>query len=342
MNNITIIQKTLSVVFVATFTVMACFVGNYSAEAQWEDMSLGAVHLHGEMLPEVQFDNTETTLAHAQAGLSLSILTLNVDYTMDCYSWDTLGDLPFGNGKDDPWETLHSLSLSGMYGGEINERWSWMTIASGSAAFEDHLDSSLLDGFLGTGALYSLSNAWNLIGGAGVLYTNAPELNALDMYGDPQEVTPIPVLGAQWNQDAESGLSLSLIFPLEASISYRSVDGTVSASTDLLAQSADITYQFTPMFGVIARGALNDERIHRLADDNVAIPVGTKEGYLQNEGSTVDLMLNVNLSEHLNVNIGPYYLFNQEMSVRDKDDDSLHKLEADDTFGGKFGVSFIF
>jgi hypothetical protein len=336
------IQKTISVVFVAAFTVMACFVGNYSAEAQWEDMSLGAVHLHGEMLPEVQFDNTETTLAHAQAGISLSILTLNVDYTMECYSWDTLGDLPFGNGKDDPWETLHRLSLSGMYGGEINERWSWMTIASGSAAFEENLDSSLLDGFLGTGALYSLSNAWNLIGGAGVLYTNAPELNALDMYGDPQEVTPIPVLGAQWNQDAESGLSLSLIFPLEASISYRSVGGALSASTDLLAQSADITYQLTPMFGVTASGSLHNETIHRLADDNLAIPVGTQEGYLHNEGSTVDLMLNVNLSKHLNVNVGPYYLFNHEMSVRDKDDDSLHKLEADDTFGGTFGVSFIF
>ena len=342
MNNFNMIQKSILVVLVTGFTVIACLIGIQPAGAQWEDMSLASVHLHGNVLPEITFNKTDATVSHTQAGISLSLLTLNVDYTMDYYSWDKLGDLPFGNGKDDPWETLHSLSLSGMYGGEINERWSWMTIAAGSAAFEDNLDSSLLDGFLGTGALYSLSNTWNLIGGAGVLYTNAPELNALDMYGDPQEVTPIPVLGVQWNQDAESGLSVSLLFPLEASISYRSFDGALSASTDLLAQAADITYQFTPMFGVTARGALNDERIHRLAEDNVAIPVGTKEGYLHNEGSAVELMLNVTLSEHLNVNVGPYYLFNQEISVRDKDDDSLHKLEADDTFGGTFGVSFIF
>jgi hypothetical protein len=342
MNNVTMIQKTISVVFVAAFTVMACFVGSYSADAQWQEMSIGAVALHGEMSPEVQFDNTETTLSHTQTGISLSLLTLNFDYTMDYYSWDTLGNLPFGNGKDDPWETLHSLSLSGMYGGEINEKWSWVVIAAGSTAFEKEIDSSYLNGTLGGGAIYSLSDTWKLIGGVGAIYTNAPELDFGDLLDDPSEVIPVPVLGAQWNQDAETGLSLSLLFPLEASISYRSFDGTVSASTDLLAQSANITYQFTPMFGVTASGSLNNETIHRLANDNVAIPIGIKEGYLQNEGSAVDLMLNVNLSDHLHFTVGPYYSFNQELSVRDKDDDTLQTLEADDTFGGKFGLSLIF
>jgi hypothetical protein len=229
-----------------------------------------------------------------------------------------------------------------MYGGEINDQWSWIIMTAGNAAFEKEIDSSYLNATLGGAAIYALSDTWNLIGGAGAVYTNAPELVFGDLVDDPSEVMPLPVLGAQWNQDVESGLSLSLLFPVEASISYRSFDGMLSVATDLLAQSVAITYQLTPLFGVTAKGTLNNERIHRLAEDNVAIPVGTEEGYLRNEGSTVDLMLNVNFSERMNIKAGPYYRFNQEMSVRDKDDDSLHTLKADDTFGGTFGVSVIF
>jgi hypothetical protein len=337
-----IFQKGLFGVSVTVFTIIACLAGIQPAEAQRDDISLGALHLHGEMLPEVKLDNTETTLSHTQTGVSLSILTLNLDYTMDYYSWDKLGNLPFGNGKDDPWETLHSLSLGGMYGGEINEKWSWVVIAAGSTAFEKEISSSYLNSTLGGGAIYSLSDRWNLIGGAGAMYTNAPELDFGDLLDDPPEVIPVPVLGVQWNQDAESGLSLSLIFPLEASISYRTFDGALSTSADFLAQSADITYQFTPMFGVTLSGSLDNGTIHQLADDNVAIPVGTKEGYLKTEGRIVDLMLNVKLSEHTNFKAGPYYIFNQEISVRDKEDKALQKVEADDTFGGKFGLSFVF
>jgi hypothetical protein len=339
---ISIFQKNLFGVSVIVFTIITCLAGIQLAEAQWDDISLASVHLHGDILPEVTFDKTDTTFLHTQTGVSLSILTLNFDYMMDYYSWDKLGNLPFGNGKDEPWETLHSLSLSGMYGGEINEKWSWVAIAAGSAAFEKEIGSSYLNSTLGGGAIYSLSDKWNLIGGAGVMYTNAPELDFGDLLDDPPEVIPVPVLGAQWNQDAESGLSLSLIFPLEASISYRTFEGALSASADFLAQSADITYQFTPMFGVTLSGSLDNETIHRLADDNVAIPVGTKEGYLQNEGSTLDLMLNVKFSEHMNFKIGPYYMFNQEISIRNKEDKSLQELEADDTFGGEFGLSFVF
>ena len=170
-----------------------------------------------------------------------------------------------------------------MYGGAISEKWSWVVIAAGSAAFENESEVSYLNGAVGGGARYALSDTWTLIGGAGTMYTNAPEVAFGDVWDDPSEVMPVPVLGVQWNQDAESGLSLSFIFPVEATISYRSFDGTWSASTDLLAQAADITYQVTPLFGVTARGTLNDERIHRLAEDNVAIPVGTQEGYLHND-----------------------------------------------------------
>jgi hypothetical protein len=340
--NFTICQKGLFGISLTVFTIIACLAGIQSAEAQWDDISLASVHLHGDVSPEVTFDKTDATFLYTQTGVSLSILTLNFDYTVDYYSWDKPGKLSFGNGKDEPWETLHSLSLSGMYGGEINEKWSWVAIAAGSAAFEKEIGSSYLNSTLGGGAIYSLSDKWNLIGGTGVMYTNAPELTLGDILDDPPEVIPVPVLGAQWNQDAESGFSLSLIFPLEASISYRTFDGALSTSADFLAQSADITYQFTPMFGVTLRGSLDNETIHQLADDNVAIPVGTKEGYLQNEGSTVELMLNVKLFEHMNFKAGPYYIFNQEISVRDKEDKSLQKLEADDTFGGKFGLSFVF
>jgi hypothetical protein len=292
--------------------------------------------------PEVKFANNGATLSRYQSGVSLSVLTLNFDYTLDHYSWDKVGSLSFGNGKDAPWENLHTLSLGGMYGGEINERWSYLVGTFGSAAFEENIDTSYINAMVGTGAIYSLSEEWQLVGGAGAIYSSASELDFGDWFDVPWDVLPVPVLGVLWNQEAESGFSASLILPLEAQISYHAIDGTFSTSADLVGQKADITYQFLPMLGVTLSGSLSNETTHRLAKDNASLPVGTKAGYLQTKGNSVELTLNVTPLKNLNINVGPYYTFNQELTIRDKHDKELQKMEAKDGFGGKFGIALVF
>ena len=184
------IQNNLFNVSVVVLTLITCFARVHFAEAQGDEISLASIYFQEDILPDVTFDQTGATALHIQTGVSLSILTLDFNYVMDSYVWDKLDKLPFGNGKDDPWKTLHMLSLEGVYGSKLNARWSYFLKASGSAAFEEHLDSSYLDSSLGAGALYTLSDTWNLIGGAGLQYTSAPD-----------EVTPAPIVGIQWNMD---------------------------------------------------------------------------------------------------------------------------------------------
>ena len=62
------------------------------------------------------------------------------------------------------------LSVSGMYGGEMTEKWSYLAFASGSTAFENGAVNSYLSGILIGGGMYTSTDALNLIAGAGVLY----------------------------------------------------------------------------------------------------------------------------------------------------------------------------
>lgn len=331
--------NTMHAYVVGLFMLLITLSMTTPAVAQFDDMPLFGVELHGEGLPETNFEKNDATMSYIRGGVSLSVLTLNVDYTIDRYSWGKLDKLPFGNGKDDPWKNLHSLSVGGFYGGGINTKWSYLVGLMGSASFEDSLDSSYLDGALAVGAIYSLSDQWNLVGGAGVMYSNAPELVYGDIFDDPWEVIPIPVLGFQWNQEAESGPSASVIFPLEATISYRTSDGRLSTSTDLLSQESDITYQFNPVIGMTLGASLANESIYQLAKDNMSLPVGEKEGYLTTEKSSVELTANLTFFDSLHFRVGPYYTFDQKLSIRSKKDKELQRLDPDNAFGGKFMFS---
>jgi hypothetical protein len=291
---------------------------------------MGGIYLSGDALPEFEFDNTDAKTSLVRSSVSLSLLTLNVGYTLESYSWDKVSSLPFGNGKDDPWDTLQSLSLSGMFGADFNEKLSYIILAGGSASFEEDIDAAYLGGVVGSGFVYSWSENLNVILGAAVAYD------------DFDEMTPLPAGGIEWNQDAESGFSASLVFPMQAEIRYTSADDTFSASADFLGGSADITYQFSPILGTTLDFSMNGS-VYRLDDDSSVIPVGEKKAYVETEGFNVGLMLNYSPNSHINLSVGPYYAFSQELSIRDKDDHSLYKkLEADDAFGGKFMLSFTF
>ena len=55
------------------------------------------------------------------------------------------------------------------------------------AAFEDGADRAYLNGILAGGGLYMLSDYWNIIVGAGVMYSNAPDLAFDDLFDDVPE-----------------------------------------------------------------------------------------------------------------------------------------------------------
>lgn len=217
-----------------------------------------------------------------------------------------------------------------MFGDEINARWSYLSILQASAAFEEDIEDAYWGGVAGAGVAYTLRDNLDLIIGGGALYD------------DFEEVQPLPMGGVQWNTEAASGFSLSLIFPLEAELSYRSADSAFAASVDPLALSANISYQMSPVLGVGVNFSGDNESIHRLAKDSSLIPAGDDKRYLKTEDTTVDMMFTYTPFQNVVISAGPYYAFDRELSIRDVNDDSVHSLDGDETIGGKFLVSIIF
>ena len=239
--------------------------------------------------------------------------------------------------------TLEEFSAAAMYGGELTDRWSYFAIASGSRAAERDADDAYWNGMFGGAAVYALSERWNLVGGAGVIYSSAPDIEGLtDILDTDIEILPTPVFGVQWNQQAESGFAVSVILPVEATISYISPDGKFTSSVNVIGTEAELSYQFTPRFSTTLSATLVDGMLHRLAKDNRILPAGTSEAYLQSERSRVDLMFGANFFDCMSFRIGPYYVFDAEISVLDHKGKSLHKLAGDDAFGGQFALSLAF
>jgi len=311
--------------------------------AQFDDIAPVSITLSGEGIQDTSGSTSPAEMGFQQGGMSVSVFTLNVEYTCAEYTWNKLDTLPFGNGTDAPWENLSMLSVGGMYGGEITDKWSYLVIAGGSTAFEEGADTSHLSGLLLGGGMYTLSDAWTLIGGAGVLYSNAPELGFEDFKGlldDLPNVLPIPVLGVQWNHDAPSGWSASFIFPMQAKVQFKTADQRFAASVEAFEQVADLKVQISPMLATTLTCALGDGLAYRLAEDNVVLPSDTNEAYLKRDRSLAELMLNVTLPGNFSINAGPYYAFDQKLSVVDKQAEDVHTLELDDTFGAKFGIAW--
>jgi hypothetical protein len=78
----------------------------------------------------------------------------------------------------------------------------------------------------------------------------------------------------------------------------------------------------------------------RLAHDNIALPADTDEAYLKRNRNLAELMLNVMLPGNLAINVGPYYAFDQTLSVVDKNAKDIHTLDLDDAFGAKFEIAW--
>lgn len=312
------------------------------AMAQLDDLSLVGINISGEGITETSTANNSADIGFQRGKVSVSLLTLNVEYARDHYTWSNVDKLPFGNGNDAPWDNFHSISVGGLYGGEISDKWSYLTLVGGTMAFEDGADQSYQSGLLAGGTQYTYSDTLNFLFGVGLLYSNAPDLGEIgELADDLPKVLPLPVLGVQWNQNAPSGFSASVIFPMEAKIQFISADQRFSSSIDAFSQQAEMAVHFLPMLGTTLRCTFDDSLAYRLSEDNVVLSTrSNKEAYLVNDRNFAELMLNMTLPGNLAINVGPYYAFDQTLSVLDRKSDEIEKIDMDNAFGAKFDISW--
>ena len=181
------------------------------------------------------------SMGQASTGISYRVerFQFNLGYELRDYSWDEVALLPFGDGRTDPWEQFHRLSLGARHFGRIDEQWGYFLGGSLTASFEEEISGSL-GGGVQAGFSYTPAPPWEMRLGAAALVHKVG-------------ASVLPLVGLSWNQRAESGPSFGLGIP-----------------------RTELRYRFNPQAALSARFSFARD-IYRLADDSPVEPKGYVE-----------------------------------------------------------------
>lgn len=168
--------------------------------------------------------------AGAAAQVKTDFVTIGLSARRDMYSWFNKHRLPFGNGRDVPWEALNRLGVTLRHSGELGGEWGYFATAGASASYEKQTDGSL--GLSATaGVVWKPSQEWTVRLGAGVVW------HRIRSY-------PIPVAGLTYRSQALKGFEAELGFPY-----------------------SHARYAVTDWLGVLLTGEM-DYGLYRLASDS--------------------------------------------------------------------------
>ncbi len=174
----------------------------------------------------------EVMVGQVSTGISYRAerFQLSLGYELRDYSWDGVDRLPFGDGRADPWDRFHRLSLGARHSGQIDGQWGYFLGGSLTASFEEEISGSL-GGGVQAGLSYTPAPPWEMRLGAAISFHEV-------------ETSVLPLVGLSWNQQAESGPSFSLGVP-----------------------QTELRYRFNPQAALSARFSF-EGGISRLKDDS--------------------------------------------------------------------------
>jgi hypothetical protein len=195
----------LSIIMGFLFLLMFCpYIALASEGVDISTEGMGAVSLPASV------DGGPGKYSMVRAGATGTVkteyVTLKLSARRDMYSWFDRHRLPFGNGRDVPWEALNRLGLSLKHSGELGGEWGYFASADASASYEKQIDGSL--GVSATaGVVWKPSQEWTVRLGAGVVW------HRIQSY-------PIPVVGIEYRSQTVKGLDAALGFPY-SHVGYR-------------------------------------------------------------------------------------------------------------------------
>lgn len=226
-------------------SVLACLL--FACQALAVD---GKVRLSGEHLFSSRFDAGSGKVAVSRAGVDVGLSKFTLGWQTSWYSWQDTSGLPFGNGRDNPWDALHMLSLRVDHRDSLAGKWSYFVQGSLRTGFEDQVSRSA-GAAVGGGLVYELNDAWSLgIGG----YAG----------WDPTGVSAMLGPSIQYRHPRSPGFSARLAMP-----------------------RSEIRYTFDPTWSVWLSLGL-DSGTYRLADDSPVMPRGYLRERRINSGLFLD------------------------------------------------------
>lgn len=248
------------------------------------------------------FDDGEGEVGSTTASISGGYSWLNASYARTDFSWSDVDKLVFGNGADDPWDTLHEIAVSSDHDGMFSDQWGWFAGASVGAAYEEELS-----GAWGTSAYGGGMYVWN----EHTMVTFGAAVS-----GHETGLSFRPLLGVSWDYIGEDG------------------SGWYAA---LGSPETNVGYAFSEDFS-LTLGLGMDGNTYRLADDSTVV----SKGYVGMDDMNLSLAADWALYEDVTLTLAPSYHFGRSMTLYDKNGDKSETYDLDNSYGALLNLSFDF
>jgi hypothetical protein len=272
-------------------------------EASWLD---GArTYLYSQYIADSNFSGYDGGYSVASANVGVGYKNFTLWYSRHVYSWNGIDRLPFGNGRDNPWDTLHTLGFYTRHSGRISGKWSYYVNGGVYSAFEEYVAAP------------------TVIAGANIGYDLTPRitfrLGAVTFLHPRVRTFVLPVAGFTFNRSerrgiASKGFSFSLGLP-ETSVSYR----------------------FNPIVSTRIAGWI-ERNLYHLATGNTV----QSNGYIEDYNLVSGVFLDLTPMEKLRVSIGVGYDFVRSITFYNRDGHERGSYDLDAAPSGSLRVDYRF
>ncbi len=280
--------------------------GRDSKPGPVRESATAKVMVHGSHLLSGHLgdDQGKVSISRSRTDLTYSRYTLSWENSW--YSWQDHAALPFGDRRQDPWNSLHALSLLVDQRDRLSERWSYFVQGAIRAGFEKQLSRSV--GVAANGGLiYFWDENWALgIGGfIGLDPTSKFAFSSTFAMAGPF---------LQYRHPRAMGISGRLGFP-----------------------KSELRYTFNPVWSAWLGLGINSGT-YRLADDSNVMP----RGYVREKMYTSGIYLDANPTPALMIRLGPTYNFGRRLEFYDSGGGKRRSHDLDAVLGLEASVNWTF
>lgn len=287
----------------AIIACILCFTATPVQAEEPKDESLIRLRVSGRHVGSADFKDSEGGAQVTSGRLSVDVGDFSINYTGAKYSWNDKQSLPFGNGNDDPWDTLHKLSVGYELNGGINDHWVYSTALTVSSAFEEEMSGSY-GAALRAGFGYTFNDNWSARFG-GRIFANSIETEVM------------PYLGLMYENYDKDGSG---------------------AFMTLGAPGSEAGYAFSKSSKIRASFELEGDT-YRLKDSSTV----ARKGYMKTSSMLAALYYDWKPTDRFSMSFGPEYHFGRETQIYNSDGDkrgSAHKQDA--AWGGRLQFRYAF
>lgn len=264
------------------------------------------LELRGYHLFNAGLEDDQGKVAVTQTRADASWSRYSLSWHTNWYSWENKSALPYGDGRNTPWDSLHVLTFMVNHRDQLSPRWSYFVQGAIRSGFEKELSRSVGLAVNG-GLVYAWRPDWTIgIGG----FIGADPTSKFAFSSTFAMVGPF----VQYRHPRAPGLSGRLGFP-----------------------QSELRYTGSPFWSTWLGFGI-DSDTYRLADDSTVMP----KGYVRERMFTSGLHLDITPTPSLLLRVGPTYNFGRRQEFFDSGGGKRRSHELDATFGVAAMISWRF